>query len=298
MKLFKKLIVGVSAAIIASGGLLQTAGATPGETPVSGFAFPESAIHDPYTDRYYVSNSANPPGGSPVAGYISALKPNGQVINYKWIDGANASTKLNDPLGMAVFAGKLYVADIDYVRVFSVFTGQNLANIHIPGATGLNDVAAYWGGVFTSDPGIDFSTNTPTGTDAVYRVNGLTNQVSTLAAGPQLSNPNGLLYLAGTGLLINPMTSQTIHKANTLTSQFGNFATLPEVGYDGLAKTGGSLYFNNPISGNVYKTDLSGNNATLFANYPNFPADINADQFRNRLLIPQLLGGSIIIKQL
>ncbi len=298
MKILKKIATGITATVVASMGLLSVASATPGETIVSGFSFPESAIYDPFTDRYIVSNTGNAPGAPAAPGHISALQPNGQVINYKWIDGANSSTTLNDPLGMAVYAGKLYVADIDYLRVFSVYTGQSIANIHIPGVTSLNDVAAYWGGVFTSDPGFNFATGTPTGTDAVYKVNGLTNQVSTLASGAQLANPNGLYYELGKGLLVNPMTSPTVRLLNISNGSSSNFVTLPDVGYDGLAKTGGSFYFNNPITGNVYKTDSNGNNAVLFANYPNFPADINADKFRNRLLIPQLLGGSIIIKQL
>ena len=298
MKLLKKIVIGASAAILASGGLLQSAGATPGETTVSGFTFPESAIHDPYTDRYLVSNIGNAPGAPAADGFISALKPDGQVINYKWIDGANSGFDLNDPLGMAIYAGKLYVADMDYLRVFNVFTGQHITDIHIPGVTSLNDVAAYWGGVVTSDPGFDFTTNTPTGTDAIYKVNGLTNQVSTLVSGTQLANPNGLYYDATKGLLVAPMTSPTIRLVNINNGQTTNFTTLPDVGYDGIAKTGGKYYFNNPPTGTVYRTDLTGGSISLLANYPAFPADMNADALRNRLLIPQLLGGSIIIKQL
>lgn len=298
MKIFKKLATGFVSALLMATGVFQAAGATPGETTVGGFVFPESAIHDPLTDRYYVSNVGNAPGAPAAPGYISALKPNGQVINYKWIDGANASTTLNDPLGMAVLGGKLYVADIDYVRVFNVYTGANVATIHIPGVTGLNDVASYGLGVVVSDPGFDFATNTPTGTDAIYKISGLNNQVSTLASGTQLSNPNGLYYDMFQGLLVAPMTSPTIRLVNITSGQVSNFATLPAVGYDGIARVGSSFYFTNPPMGNVYKTGLNGSNPTLLANYPAFPADMNADQSRGRLLIPQLLGGSVIIKQL
>ena len=298
MNSIKKIAIGFTAAVMAAAGLFNTAGATPGETTVSGFSFPESAIHDPFTDSYFVSNTGNAPGAPAADGFISKLTPSGQVVNYKWADGANAGYDLNDPLGMAVHAGKLYVADIDYVRVFNVFDGSHIASIHLAGVTSLNDVAAYWGGVFVSDPGFNFATNTPTGTDAVYKVNGLTNQVSTVASGTQLANPNGLLYVPTKGLIVNPMTSQTVRVINIGNGQVNNFATLPDVGYDGVAKTGGSLYFNNPITGNVFKTDLNGANAVVIGTYPNFPADINADKTRNRLLIPQLLGGSIIIKQL
>lgn len=298
MKVLKRIVAGISATVIASAGFFQLAGATPGETTVTGFSFPESAIHDVYNDRYLVSNTGNAPGAPAAPGYISAVTPNGQVTNYKWIDGANATTPLNDPLGMAISAGKLYVADIDYVRVFSVFTGKHITDIHIAGVTSLNDVAAYWGGVFVSDPGFDFATGTPTGTDAVYKINGLTNSVSTLASGTQLNNPNGLYYDVTKGLLVNPMTSPTVRLLNINNGTMSNFVTLPDVGYDGIAKTGGKFYFNNPPTGNVYRTDLDGSNAALIGTYPNFPADINADALRNRLLIPQLLGGSIIIKQL
>lgn len=300
MKLLKRLATGLVSIgiVIGSLGFAPAANAMAGETTVGGFSFPESAIHDPITDKYIVSNSGNAPGAPAAPGHISLLDTNGQVINYKWIDGASASTPLNDPLGMAIYAGKLYIADIDYVRVFNVFNGQNIANIHVAGVTGFNDVTPFWGGVFVSDPGFDFTTGTPTGTDAIYKVNGLTNQVTTLASGAQLANPNGLLYVPGQGLIVNPMTSPTVRLVNISTGQVSNFATLSDVGYDGVAKTGGSLYFNNPITGNLFKTDLNGNNAVLLATYPNFPADINADKFRNRLLIPQLLGGSIIIKQL
>ena len=298
MKIFKKLTIGVAVAAIAVVGVVQPASATPGDTIVSGFTFSESVIHEPITDRYIVSNMGNAPGAPAAPGFISTVHPNGTVTNYKWIDGASAATPLQDPAGMAVYAGKLYVADEQNVQVFNVFNGQLITTINIPGTTSLNDITPYWGGVIVSDPGFNFTTNTPTGTDAVYKINGFTNQVTTLASGPQLANPNGVLYVPGTGILVNPMTSPTVRLVNVASGQVSNFATLPDVGYDGVAKTGGSLYFNNPITGNVFKTDLNGGNVSQIANYPAFPADMNADKFRNRLLIPQLFGGSIIIKQL
>lgn len=298
MKILQKITAGVAAIAIVVATAVSPVSATAGETVVSGFNFSESVIHDPFTDRYLVSNMGNAPGAPAAPGYISTVNPNGQVINYKWIDGANAATSLNDPAGMAVYAGKLYVADGQDVEIFNVFNGQHIASVNIPGTTSLNDVTPYWGGVVVSDPGFNFNTNTPTGTDALYKINGFTNQVTTLASGTQLANPNGLLFVPGQGLLVAPMTSPTVRLVNVWNGQVSNFATLPDVGYDGIALAGGSFYFNNPLTGNVFKTDLSGGNVTLLANYPAFPADMNADIFRNRLLIPQLFGGSIIIKQL
>ena len=90
MKLVKKLLMGITLAVAASAGSLHATYATSGETTVSGFNVPESAIHDPYTDRYYVSNAGNGPGAPAAPGSISALKPDGQVINYKWIEAKSS----------------------------------------------------------------------------------------------------------------------------------------------------------------------------------------------------------------
>lgn len=297
MKIIQRITLAIISVILASAALMQGASAAGGSITVSGFSFSESVIHDPYNDRYIVSNAGNPPTGPAAPGYISTVKPNGQVTNYKWIDGASASTPLDDPLGMAIFAHKLYVADINKVRVFNVFTGQHITDIAIPGVTGLNDVASYWGGVFVSDPGLDFSTGTPTGTAAVYKINGLNNAVSTLVAGPQLAFPNGLLYDPGKGLLIGSVASATVQKANVFTGSLSNFATLPSVGVDGIAKVGSSYYFSNPTIGTIYKVDGQGVVTTEDTGLV-FPTDIGSDNFRNKLLIPQLPIGTVIIKQL
>jgi hypothetical protein len=298
MKIVKRIGTGLATALIASTGAITAVGATSGETTVTGFSFSESIIRNPATDRYLVSNTGNAPGAPAVPGFISSLKPNGQIAKYKWIDGANTNTPLNDPLGMTVYNNKLYVADVDYVRVFDANRGKHITDIHIPGVTGLNDITTVPGGVVVSDPGFDFATGTPTGTAAIYRVDGSTNQVTTLASGPQLNNPNGLLYEPGKGLLVAPTTSATILLVDITTGQVSNFATLPDVGYDGIAKVGNSFYFSNPPSGHIYKTDLNGNNAVLFATYPGFTTDINADTTRNRLLIPELAASTVVIKQL
>ena len=299
MKLGKRLLLGVTVAVAAVVGVVQPTYATSGETTVSGFTVPESAIHDPYTDRYYVSNAGNGPGAPAAPGAISALKPDGSVINYKWIDGANPQTPLNDPLGMAVYAGKLYVADIDYVRVFSVFTGQNLANIHVSGATWFNDVTPYLDGVLVTDSGYNFNTGTQTTTDAVYKINGFTNQATKVASTPQLAkNPNGILYIPGRGVLVNSIASPTVQRLQPITWQLSDFATLPEVGFDGIARLGNALYQDNPFTGHLYKTDLTTKVTTLIGTYPDYPADLNADTWRNRLLIPHLKGNYITIKQM
>lgn len=291
------IVTGVLAVALAASTATQSVGAASGETIVTGFSFSESVVHDVSTDRYLVSNTGNPPGAPAAPGYISAVKPNGQVLNYKWIDGANASTKLDDPLGMAIYSGKLYVADINKVRVFNVLTGKHITDITIPGATSLNDVASYWGGVYVSNLGLDIASGTPSGTGAIYNISGVTNQVSTLASGPQLNFPNGLLYDPVYGLLVGSVGSATVKKANIFTGSLSNFVTLPTVGVDGITKLGSSFYFSNPSVGVVYRVTALGAVSTVASGLV-YPTDIGADVLRNRLLIPQLPIGTLVIKQL
>src|SRR5687768_9580517 len=54
-----------------------------------GFATPESVLHDPLSDSYFVSNINGSPLEADDNGFISLLTPEGQVANLKWIDGAS-----------------------------------------------------------------------------------------------------------------------------------------------------------------------------------------------------------------
>ena len=106
-----------------------------------GFATPESVLYDKHNDRYLISNINGQPTDKDDNGFISIVDPNGKVINPRWIDGAAEDIELHAPKGMGILDQKLYVSDIDTIRVFDFKTGKPLSSIPIKDAQFLNDIA-------------------------------------------------------------------------------------------------------------------------------------------------------------
>ena len=109
--------------------------------PVGDMSTPESALHDPEADVYLVSNINGGPGDRDDNGFISRVSPDGQVLDLKWIDGADPGVTLHAPKGSAVYGDRFYVADIDVVRRFDRTSGAPLGAWAVPNAGFLNDVA-------------------------------------------------------------------------------------------------------------------------------------------------------------
>ena len=67
--------------------------------PVGDMSTPESALHDPEADVYLVSNINGGPCDRDDNGFISRVSPDGQVLDLKWIDGADPGVTLHAPKG-------------------------------------------------------------------------------------------------------------------------------------------------------------------------------------------------------
>ena len=147
----------------------------------AGFETPESILHDPARDLYLVSNINGSPAEKDDNGFISLVAPDGDVRDLLWIDGTLEEVTLHAPKGTAIVSGKLYVADIDTVRVFDAESGQPLDAIEIPGASFLNDVVANEAGeIFVSD----------SDTHSVHLI-GIDHAPRTLFSDELLKAPNG-----------------------------------------------------------------------------------------------------------
>lgn len=72
--------------------------------------------------------------GEPNNGFLSLLKADGTVINWRIVDA------LDSPLGMALFESRLYVVDNNRVKVFSWPDYQLIESIEM-GTTVANDIA-------------------------------------------------------------------------------------------------------------------------------------------------------------
>lgn len=142
----------------------------------AGFASPESAWFDPARKIFYVSNVKGQGHVKDNNGYISKVSAEGKILKQRWVTGLDA------PKGLALYDGKLYVADITELVVIDAATGKIVARHEARGSTFLNDVAARENGeIFVSD----MVTNT------IYVLNG--DHLEVWLQDAALENPNGLL---------------------------------------------------------------------------------------------------------
>jgi hypothetical protein len=107
-----------------------------------GFKQPACVLHDPALDVYLVSNLNGEPDARDGNGFISRVGPEGDVLELSWIQGGASGVTLDAPRGLAIAGDKLYVADIDTVRVFERTTGKPAGKLALPPSAFVSDVAA------------------------------------------------------------------------------------------------------------------------------------------------------------
>ncbi len=257
-----------------------------------GLATPESVIHDATADVYLVSNVNGAPVDPDDNGFISRLSPSGEVLELKWIDGADDDVTLNAPKGMAIQGGLLYVADIDCVRMFDRGTGAPAGEACVDGATFLNDVTPAPGGdVLFTDSGLDASF-APTGADAVYRLHEGT--ATPIAAGADLGAPNGVT-MAGDDIVVVSFMSGEIYR---LGADGGRTAVTgpSQLQLDGVvALPDGRLLAASWGSSCVYAVSRDGSMECVVEGV-DAPADIGYDANRKRVLIPLFNADEVRIE--
>ena len=111
-------------------------------TLATDIAAPESAFYDVASNSVFVSNINGGVTDKDGNGYISRLKPDGSVVNSKWVTG------LNGPKGLRSVRGTLWAADIDEVVGIQISSGRITSRVKIDGATFLNDLATAPDGTF------------------------------------------------------------------------------------------------------------------------------------------------------
>jgi len=177
-----------------------------------GFATPESVEYYADNDLYLVSNINGHPAARDGNGFISMLSPAGELLDLKWIDGADPGTRLNAPKGMAINDGILYVADLDEVHLFELPGGRQLQSVRITGATFLNGITPNpVGGVFVTDSGLQAGEGglVPSGSDAVYEVTA-NGRYRALIKNPDLGRPNGIVFAQGWKIIVSFGTGSVI----------------------------------------------------------------------------------------
>jgi len=234
---------------------------------------PESVLYDQEKDVIYVANINGDPSAKDGNGFISVLKSDGSVKTLEWVKDLNA------PKGLAIFKGKLYVADIDQLIEIDIEKGAVTAKYDAPGAVFLNDVTACMNGmIFVSD----------TRTAKIHVLN--EGKFTVWMEGEPLQNPNGLMAEKGKLLVgdnnIYEVDIQT-KKTTLLIKDAG--------GVDGLEKNnqGDFIFSNWPgrifIHKNGETTKLLDTTAQELKT-----ADIDYDLKNDLVLVPTFFDNKIV----
>jgi hypothetical protein len=257
-----------------------------------GFVAPEAVRYDPDQDVYFVGNwGPGPASATDNNGYISRMKPDGQIENLKFIAGGTNRVVLHAPRGMYVVGDTLWVADADAVRGFNRRTGAKLANVDFSAFDRgfLNDVAAdATGTVYVTD----------TGKNKLYKVQGA-NGPTVVVSDSALGSPNGITWDASNNrFIIVPFGGFKGIRAWT-----PGATTMTVLGvstgakYDGVeVLSGGRVLVSSQADSSLHL--FSGNEGHAIIHTLGPPADIAVDTKRNRVAVPVVALNHVEIYEL
>ncbi|HEX7979105.1 MAG TPA: hypothetical protein VF461_10910 [Gemmatimonadaceae bacterium] len=243
-----------------------------------GFVAPEAVRYDPAQDVYFVGNWGT---GSASAtdnnGYISRMKPDGQIETMKFIAGGRDGVVLHAPRGMYIVGDTLWVADVDAVRGFDRKTGAKLASVDFSALDRgfLNDVAAdATGTIYVTD----------TGRNKLYKVQGGPTLV---VADSALGSPNGITYdAANKRFIIVPFGgAHSLRAWVPGTTTLTDIATSTGAKWDGVeVLSGGRILASSQADSSIHIFDGATGHAIIHTQ--GGPADIAVDTKRNRVAVP------------
>ncbi|MDX5345797.1 MAG: gluconolaconase, partial [Hymenobacteraceae bacterium] len=164
----------------------------------------------------------------------------GTVEQLFWVSG------LNDPKGMALYNGVLYVADINQVVAIASQTGSVIARYEAEGAQGLNDIT------------VDESGNLYISDKEGKKIYQLRNgRLSLWLDNTQGQEPNGLVA-ENNQLLTNFSTNGTVKKIDLNNKTVTDWLNgIPSA--DGLVSDGRGNYFISNWNGEIYYATGLGN---------------------------------------
>ena len=253
-----------------------------------GFNAPESVLHDSVADVYLVSNINGSGRDRDDNGFISRVSPDGELLDLKWIDGADADVSLSAPKGSAIIGDSLFVADIDSIRVFDRITGGPIRSFTVANATSLNDLAVTDdGALWVSDMG-DGTPETAART-GLHRVapDGTSARIVT---GSVIEGPNGIAAL-GSAVAVAAYHGNAIRRVGADAAVLHELATIAGSQLDGLARLpSGDLLVSSWEAMTIFRIAADGTPAVLIDNLLS-PADIGYDARRNRVLVPSFMGN-------
>ena len=264
-----------------------------------GLEAPQAVLYDVASDRSLVSTIAEDEASGAATGFISRLKPNGEVDALRWIDGAAADVPLRGPGGMAIRGDTLMVADMDCLHLFDRRAGDLIDSICLHGPGRLNDVAVdLRGKVYATSEGA------PGGGEegrwpAVYSVESGSG-LQLLFEGEELGRPRGIasgprgVFFCGSNsgevFQVRPEGPRLVFRGKDW--HLTGIVFTPD----------GSFALSNPKDSSVIivlarEGGAKGDVFTLARNVPT-PGDLGYDLRRERVLIPRTGSNSLLFVDL
>ena len=256
---------------------------------LEGFQMPESVIYDAANERIIIGNMVAMGAEAGENGYLSLVSPDGEMVEEQWVTG------LQDPRGMAIVDGQLFVADNMGFHIVSLDDGTLVETVTMQGAAFPNDVTADDdGNVYISDmfgqtiwryadgeASIWFGPD-----DGMTFRNGLFAHDGQIIVGSMgadmgenftFGTPGGLYGVDGNATGVTPLDGAT------------------EIGaIDGVAAIGDIIVFNDNPTGTIYGW-RDGDTVEL-ATVGAGAADISAHE--SMVLVPQMQQGALIAMSL
>jgi sugar lactone lactonase YvrE len=252
-----------------------------------GFSAPESVIYDERTKLLFVSNVNGGPDQKDGNGFISIMKLDGSLAEFKWVTGLHA------PKGMSIIDNRLYVSDIDQLVVINVDNGRIVKRYDGEGAVFLNDIATTTtGDVYVSD----MLTNT------IYRLSN--GEFTPWLESDLLESPNGL-YIEGNNMIVGSWGNMTNGFATEVPGHLKRVSIdtrvveslgdgSPVGNLDGVESDGNSRYYvTDWFNGGLFLVDSTGfSKKILSLNQGSADHEVIAQE--KLLLIPMMLENKVI----
>jgi hypothetical protein len=239
-----------------------------------GLQVPESVLfyHEEKSAYLLVSQINGDPSAVDGNGSIAKMTTTGELVVPDWITGLNA------PKGMAAFAGKLYVADINEVVVINIKKAKIEQKIPVAGAQFLNDVAVdFQGVVYVSD----------TNTQKVHRIiNGVVEDYLY-----KIEKANGLKGIS-TNLMVGAGTRLFMIDKDKNRLPFASGFAQP---IDGIESAGRGNFIVSCWAGLIYYVNASGKLDVLLDSQQDKinTADIGYDQASRTLYVPNFFKNTV-----